>query len=255
MPPARRRRQAASLIELFFAMAILAVLTLISVLCMRQVSKVWHKTSGRDAAMRELMRADAVLQRDLVNSCSGPAQFLTAPVQAGSGTVTTGDALALILADPNQEGLQLTSSGVAVTNLLATYYLAVSTNVAADTGLSPTFAPDASGYEDQCAYKWLIRRETAAPAPIAPGQPPAVPANWFGPTVIEIPSAAWQEPGRRVVARNLLQFRVLHGPPLWELSLTAVAVEDARRKLALGSVPLSQTPYALTHRISVLARN
>ena len=43
--------------------------------------------------------------------------------------------------------------------------------------------------------------------------------------------------------------------PTWTVELCAIAVGDARRKLAMGHVALSTTRYAITHRISLLARN
>ena len=253
--PRPHERRASSLLELLCAIGIFGLLTIMTILSMREVSRVWQKTSARDMAMRELLRVDAVLQRDLVNSSSGPTQSRWSAVQAGSGSVPTSDALAMIVTPPDQTDLALTSDGLAAANRITTYYLGVPANLQASTGLNPTFVADSAGYEDQCPYKCMIRRETTAPAPPLPGQLSEVPANWFTAGVIEAPVLDWREPERRVVARNLLQFRVLQGPPVWDLSITAVSLGDARRALALGSVPLSGTRYAITHRISVVAKN
>lgn len=247
-------RQGVSLLELIFVFALFSALTLISVVCLKQVSGVWQKSSSRDKALRDLLKAEAVLHRDLVNASRGERQSQFAPVSAGSGGITTSDGLALVLPSPEQEGLALSTGGSVVLNRLVTYYLAVPTDLSQRTGLDHSFAPDAQGYEQQCAYKWLIRRETNA-ASAGPNRLSEVPPNWLTSGVIEVPTQMWREPERRVVAANLLQFRVLQGPPLWEIRLTAVAVDDARRKLSLGSVPLSETVYTLTHRVAVVAQN
>jgi hypothetical protein len=205
--------------------------------------------------MRELLRVEASLQRDLVNAAKTAPQSQFGPIQAGAGNLASGDGLALIVPSPDQSQLNLTSQGSAQLDRLVTYYLAVPSQVASLSGLSPVFAADAEGYEDQCAYKWLIRKEEASPGAPLSGGLPEVPSNWLQGSVIETPTTFWRTPDRRVVASNLLQFRVRQGPPQWEITVTAVALGDARRKIALGGVPLSATAYAITHRIGIIAKN
>lgn len=244
----------ASLLELIFVFALFSALTLISVVCLKQVSGVWQKSSSRDRALRDLLKAESVLHRDLVNASKGHRQSQFGPILAGTGGVNTSDGLALVLPHTEQEGLALSLGGSVVLNRLVTYYLAAPSNLTQLTGLNHNFVADSQGYEDQCAYKWLIRRESDA-IPAGPNRLSEVPPNWLTSGVIEVPTQMWREPQRRVVASNLLQFRVLQGPPMWEIRLTAVAVDDARRKLNLGSVPLSGTVYTLTHRVAVVAQN
>lgn len=248
-------RRGFNLLEVVCALGLFAALSLIAVLCLRHVGQVWQRSSARDQAFRELQRAQLAMHRDLLNASRGANQSVFSPVQAGSGSVNTSDALAFVVPSPDQEDLKLSGGGTAVLQRLVTYYLAVPSNVDAQTGLTHTFAADADGYEDQCAYKWLIRKEEDAPAPAGPDQQPEVPPNWLASGVIEIPTQLWQEPGRRVVALNLLQMRVEQGPPLWQIRLTAVAVADARRKLAMGSVHLAPTTYAISAQVGVLAKN
>lgn len=246
-------RRAFSLMEVLCAMAVMAALGLISMVCLLQVSTVWRKTSARDTAMRQLLKAEAELQRDLANVSRAPGQSRFAPIRAGSGGVDTSDGLALLVPDPAQEGLRMTPSGSALLSRAVTYYLAIPPNLEAQTGLPANFAADANGYEAQCAFKWLIRKEEAAPVDGAGGL--ALPAAWLTGGVIEIPDQMWRQPERRVVAINLLGMRVLQGSPLWEIQLSAVAIDDARRKLALGTVPLSSTAFVVWHRVAVVARH
>ena len=244
-----RSRSGVSVLELLCALALFTALSLISMLALRQVSRIWQRTSARDLAMRELLRAEAALNRDLVNAGKMTPQSAYGAVHAGAGAVASGGGLALILPSSDQEDLTLDGQGQPVLDRLVTYYLAVSTTLGPQT-----FAADAQGYEDQCPYKWLVRKERAAPAAV-PGGLPAVPANWLTGSEIETPTSFWRQPEKRVVASNLLQFRVIKGPPTWEITLTAVAIADARRQIALGGVPLSPTKFAITHQVGIIAKN
>lgn len=250
----RRLKRAVSVLELLCAVGLFGALAILSMLALRQVTKIWQRSSARDQAVRELLKAEAVLARDLANGAKTSPQSAYQPVKAGAGAISSGDGLALILPSDQQEQLNLDSQGQPVLDRLVTYYLAVPSNVNALSGLTQQFAPDSQGYEDQCAYKWLIRKETAAPAAV-PGGLPAVPANWLSGPEIENPTSFWRNPDKRVVASNLLQFRVLKGPPTWEVTLTAVALADARRQIALGGVPLSPTTFAITHQVGLVAKN
>ncbi|MFN8606667.1 MAG: prepilin-type N-terminal cleavage/methylation domain-containing protein [Vulcanimicrobiota bacterium] len=242
-------RKGFSILELLTALGLFALLSAIAMLALRQVSRVWQRTSARDVAMRELLKAEAVLSRDLANAGKMAPQSAYGPVKAGAGAIASGDGLALIVPSSEQEQLNLDAQGQPVLDRLVTYYLAVPTSLA-----GPSFAADAQGYEDQCPFKWLVRKQTVAPA-AAPGGLPAVPANWLKGSEIDTPTSFWRQPDKRVVASNLLQFRVVKGPPTWEITLTAVAIADARRQLALGGVPLSPTVYAITHQVGVVAKN
>ncbi len=231
-----------------FSIGLFALLSIITILSMRQITGLWKRTSERDLAMRELLRADRFLTHDLANSAAGDSQWLKQPVQAGTGSVYTGDALAILIPSDDQVQLALTSGGAPVLDRLVTYYPALSSAI--------SFAPlaDSQGYEDSCPYKWLVRKETAAPAPPDAYSLPAVPAGWMSSGVIEVPGQLWKEADRKVLCQ-LHQFRVVQTPPNWTLEITAIAVGEARSKLALGSVLLSPTHYAITHRISVHAQN
>ena len=247
--PGRKAGQAFSLPELLLALAIFGVLSLVSMLSLRTVTKVWQRSSARDLALRELLKAQAALERDLINGSRGPGQSDYRPVASGSGSVFSGDAIALILPDPEQQQLALSAEGSPLADRLITYYLTVPSSY---TG---AFGGDADGYDDRCAEKWLIRCEEAAPSPATPGMLPALPGGWLTGTVIQQPTSFWKTPPRRVVATQLLQFRVIQGPPFWDILLSAVALGDARRQLAVGSVPLTDSRFTLMQRVAVQARN
>jgi prepilin-type N-terminal cleavage/methylation domain-containing protein len=246
---AAHRSRGFSLVEVCIALTLFALLSALAYLCLRQVIAVQRKASGRDEALRNLLRAQESLQRDLGNSSSDPEQWVYAPCQlAATAPFQTSDGLALLVADQNQDGLELSSDSKALHTAIATYYLAL------DPNQSTSFGGDAQGYEDQYPWKWLIRKQSPAPAPVFPRSLSALPAGWLA-SQLEQPIGEWKEDQRRVVARNLLQMRVVQGPPLWELSLSAISLEEAAREGGIGQMPLSQSKFCLTYRVSVVTRN
>ena len=243
-----KSRRAFSLTEVIVALVLFGLLSALGYLCLRQVVGVQRRSAGRDEALRNLLRAAETLQRDLSNSAHQAQRWAVEPALLGTGSARSSDALALLVSPQNQDGLELSSDSKAEYSQIASYYLAV------EPGRSASYVADAEGYEEQCPWKWLIRKQSDAPAAIFPDTLSAIPAGWLA-GQLEQPTILWKEPQRRVVAQNLLQFRVLQGPPMWEIRLTAVSLDEASRELALGQVPLSQHRTCLTYRVSVLAHN
>ncbi|MBT9584314.1 hypothetical protein IV102_13310 [bacterium] len=189
--------------------------------------------------MRQLFLVERSLMRDLADSSRRTGRWDTAPVACGAGSLSTGDALAVVVPGAGTEELKIDAAGNQIANQLVTYYLAVA------PGIVQAFAPDAAGYEDQCPFKWLIRKNEAASQ---------VPPNWLQGSVIEQPTSLWRDTQRKVVATDLLQLRIRRTPPTWEIEVSAVAIADARRKSALGAQPLSGSVFVIVHRFGVIAR-
>ena len=57
------------------------------------------------------------------------------------------------------------------------------------------------------------------------------------------------------VVATLHSFRILSAGPQWEFELRACAVDEARRKISLGSSLLGNSPYMLVQRFSVAVHN
>jgi hypothetical protein len=231
------------------ALAVFGVLSLISMLSLRTAGKVWQRASARDLALRELLKAQVSLERDLVNGARGLAQSDYRPIYSGSASAYSCDAIALILPSPEQQQLEMSAQGSAIADRMVTYYLTV------PSSSNPNFVADADGYDDHCAEKWLVRCEEAAPPAPTQGLLPALPGGWLPGSVIQQPTGFWKDPARRVVAVQLLQLRVHRGPPFWEISLSAVALADARRQMAVGSVSLQGSRFTLVQRVAVQVRN
>jgi hypothetical protein len=213
------------------------------------ISQIWQRTSARDDAIRQLHLARTRLVADLANSSRQPGQFATARVGPNLGLGYDGDALSFLSSDDGSGQSTWTvdpATGAATPAAQITYYLVVPNAPKATSCVAG--APDASGYEQQCPFKWLIRRVDPAPAP-----PPTIASSWT--TFLTRPTAIIQTPARQVVADQLLQFRVFSAAPTWTIRLSAVAVSEATRQITLGSVPLSQSKYTLVEQFSIPAHN
>ena len=230
-----------------------SVLALLTFYCLRQVTLMQLRNSGREEALRNLLRASEVLQRDLVNSAPGPEQFAFQAVNLGT-SVHSSDAVAVLVDPQDQNGLTLDSGGGSVHTLAVTYYLAIPPNVDSLAGTPQVMGADGQGYEDQCPFKWLVRKQEPAPLLAPPAVGTGLPPNWIL-NHLEQPTSLWREPQRQVVSAEMLQFRILHGPPQWDIELRAAARDEARKNLALGQTPLSPTRFCLRQRITVITRN
>lgn len=241
----RRRKTGFSTLELMVAMSMFGMFSLLMFYALQGTSKVWQRTSARDRVLRELVRARAQLTRDLMNSSAAPGQFATGKVGPSLGAGFDGDALTVLNCDDGNGKWTLDANGNAVMQRQVTYALWVPNNVNAKYGFAFSGVADADNYEEACPYKWLVRKVSPAPG----GSPPAIPATWL--TALTRPS---NFASSEVVA-TLLGFRVRSSGAQWELELKATAVDDARRKLPIGSARLGASPYTLIHRFTVGANN
>jgi len=250
MPARSQTHKAFTVVELTLACAIFSLMAVVLALALRQVSALWQKSNAKDEAVRNLLKARSSLQRDLANSSGRAGRWAVAPVPAHLGTGRDSDALSFLSSDSgtNNPNWSTDPTGAAALPVQITYY-GVIPNVPNPGGAVISAGPaDAQGYEQQHPFKWLIRRVDPA------GGPPAT-LNGGWTSWLTQPTSMALGANQQVVANQLLQLRVIQGAPLWTLELRAVGVSDARRKVALGSIPLSQGPYTLAQRFSVLAQH
>lgn len=249
----RRPERAFSLLEVMFAVSFFSLFSLILFYALQSTSKVWQRTSARDAAMRQIVRARSFLSRDLMNGSGRPNQSASAHVGPSLSAGWDGDALTILSNENNSTPWNINTTGGSVLTREVTYSLFVPTNVNARYGGTFPGLADVQGYEDACPYKWLVRRVDPAPPPASPNPEAAVPTNWTT-TLLSRPSTLTSTSTTQVVA-TLHSFRVLSNGPQWEFELRAVAVEEARRKLALGATLLGSSPYVLVQRFAVAVHN
>lgn len=248
----RAKTRAFTVVELTLACTIFSVLCIVLAVSLKQVSDLWRKTNAKDEAVRNILKARSWIVRDLANSSGRTGQWATAPVGPNLGAGRDSDALTFLSSDNGTADQTFStdpSSGQANFQSQITYY-GVIPNYPNPDGTSVVAGPaDPAGYEQQHPFKWLVRRVDPAPG----GAPPAINSGWTA--WLTRPSTFSLGSSQRVVATHLLSFRVLNGAPLWTLELRAVTISDARRKIAVGSTPLSQSPYTIVQRFVVSAQN
>lgn len=245
----RTDKRAYTIAEMLIVFFLFGILSTVLLAALRQVSSVWYRSSARDDAIRQVLKARTRLMKDLANSSGLPKQFATATVPAHH-TGFDGDALTFLSSDDGSAGNTWTvdpSTGVATYQSQITYYLIIP-NAANSYGITASNGPaDAAGYEQQDPFKWLVRR-VDKPAPTT------IPTNWTDFFATQ-PSVASQTAALQVVADQILQFRVLHSAPTWSLQISAVAISDAQRQIAVGRVPLGNSPFTLVEQFAVPANN
>lgn len=246
----RIERRAFTLVEVTISCAIFSVLIVVLALVLRQVSQIWTKTNAKDDAVRQILRVRSNLLRDLANSSAKAGQFAVAQVGPNLGSGFDGDALTFLSSDNglSEDTWSVDNQGQAQLQTEITYYCVIPNVAPPGEIVVSAGAADAAGYEQQHPFKWLIRRVDPAT-----GTPPAVDSAWT--TWLTRPTSTALGANQRVIANQMLGFRVLRSAPLWEFEISAVGVNEARRKLPLGSVPLATSPYTIVQRFSVQAHN
>lgn len=257
-PELRRGRHAFTLLEALVACVIGVVITVVTATALVSASRVLTKSSGRDAATRELHRARAALTRDLSQVRLQPDAFRSQPAPASLGGGADGDYLNFLSAVNITSGAQQPledGSGNPYLFVNVFYYPTIPSNHDALFGQSCTGGNN-GGYDDQCAHKILLRCvEDQNPAydPSDPGTQDVLHPGLTG--LMTRPINFPKTPTRTTVGINLLTFRAQTLPGELRITLKAVSLAEARRKLALGTTSLDSSRFTLEQVFSVFPRS
>ncbi|MBS2034469.1 type II secretion system protein [bacterium] len=243
----RSSQRAFTIVELTLACSIFALVSILMVTAFRDVGDIWRKAGGKDEAMRNILKAKASLQRDLANSGSKANQWAVAAVPPHLPPGKDSDALTFLSSDAGTSGANWSVQADGSPNFASqiTYYGVIPNRPNPGGNTVVAGAADAQGYEQQHPFKWLVRRVDPASSTINSGW-----TSW-----LTQPTTYALGPNQQVVCDQLLQLRVIRGAPMWIIELRAVSVAEARRKLALGNVPLSQGPFTVAQQFSVATGN
>lgn len=242
-----RRKSGFTVVELMISLSIFALMSIVLVMVLKNVTDLWRKADAKDDVVRALMKARGALSRDLLNASSRANQVAVAKVGPHGGPGFDGAALSFLSSDEgnNLPEWSLDASGHAQARSQVTYYLVVPAGPYPN-GVAVAGGPaDSNGFEQQNPFKWLIRRVD----PTTSGLQSSWTSWLVQPGSVNLPA------GQQLVAQNLLGFRVLKTGPLWSFELSAVALKDAQKRLALGQVPLAHSGFTVTERFSVRTNN
>ena len=241
-----------TLLETMISGAMLLLMLALLAYTLKNSEKLFGQSSGRDEAVRQMLLARSALTRDLHNAACGAGQYaqVVAP-ESIAGAGSDGDALTFLSTDDGQHSAGWNTdvaSGEAVLRSQITYWPSVSLRPGPGSIIAQP-GPPLAGYDQQNPCKCLVRRRSDCPAIVA-GQPaPQIDPGWVGWLVRPQTST----PETEIVARNLLSFRVLRSGGLWIFQLSAVALDEARKQIPLGKVPLAGSKFTLEERFSVVA--
>lgn len=248
-----KQKRAFSVLEVTICSAIFCALSVLMFTALKEVAGVWQRSSGREMALGKILRAKARLSRDLSNSSGKAGQWATTTVGPNLGSGHDGDALTFLSADNGTSAGNWTidpNTGEAQLASQITYYCVIpNTNNRWGINVSPG-APDPRGYEQQHPFKWLIRRVD----PVIPGNPPSIDPGWTA--WLTRPTQMIQTPQIQVVADDLLTFRMMPPPaPKWSFEISAIAIQEAAREIAVGQVPLRDVKFKITEFITITPQN
>ena len=251
-------RRAFTLLEVTVVSALAAFLAVMTGLALLQAGRVFSKTSGRDAAARVLAQSRRALESDLVQVSGRPGAMTIVNCPASLGGGSDGQAINFLTAVNVSNGEMAvledgSGSPYFFGNLF--YYVTVPANHDVLYGISCTGGNE-GGFDYQCPHKVLIRgREDQNPSynPSAPATQDVLLPGLN--SLLVRPTGFPKTANRDAVGVNLLTFQVQRQGRELLVDLRAVALQDARRKLALGQVSLSSGAYTLQHRFSVFFKN
>lgn len=257
MSPERRR--AFTMVELVVVTAIGAFIALIAGLALKNAARIFTNTSGRDAAMRHLLKARQVIENDLILARLSGAATAIQPAPATRGGGADGDAINFLSAvNVTSQRVETLADGSGnpyyFQNIL--YYPTTPTNHNALFSISCAGGNEDGGYDFQCPHKILLRRVEDQNPAFNPSDPstqdvllsPLLP---FLTQPTNFPKTA----AINTVAINLLTFRVQRQGGELLVDLRAVALADARANTNMGTVSYRNSPYTLEHRFSVFPKN
>lgn len=267
--PRRRNRRAISLLELMLGTGIFTLIMIVLVGLFNQSLSVWRTTSGSDTAMRELRKTRAALERDLVLS----RPTLVARTQVADhlgGGGSDGEALWFLSpVDPVTGQIVRKSDGSPMWMRNILYYLVVPANHDATFGMHCNGGAAASGYDDRCPHKLLVRKiidDGGATVATDESTEEALIANiapyLTQPTGYDLSGMA--EPGveeKRIIANSLLTFSSQTAPPPNNIGTEvavdqrAMSISEARREVQVGTIPGSDSRFTMQSPFSVFLRN
>ena len=256
-------RLAFSIPELLVAMALLMVLSTISFLAIQQSSKVLFNVSGHQDVSLELAKAKRRMERDLLPASQVSSQICACPDSLGGGG-KDGQAICFLSPfDESGSGPQKNPEGTALFRRNVIYYLSVPLGHQGCTS-----SADASGYDQVCPHKVLIRQrldyQVSAPSGNAQALLPASDlATLLVRPNLENLGASTVDPRVRsieVVARQLLSMRISFNADVdvfgeVEIRLWGANLDDRKKGVVIGQDSLAGKSFLEEHRFSVFPQN
>jgi hypothetical protein len=250
-----------SLTETIVGVGIFSVVIALVMAAMVTSFQTWNQTASQSATEEVLFKAHNLLFRDLTN---------TAPDQVGtslglstiSGSPDSDALWFLSFIDPATgepvygDGSGLGERGAPVWQRNILYYAVVPGDHDALVGQSCTGAGGTDGYEDHCPHKVLIRKvidHTDDPVTGNEQLLTSAAAYLDRPSGLDTSSMTGEEV--RIVGINILHFRATPIMPGFTITMRANSIDEARKRISVGAVPLSDQPTTIERLYTVWPKN
>ena len=250
------RRRAFSLLELCVMLALGSFITIMTVVALRNSTRVWTNTSSRDTAMRDLARARRALQTDLTEVPLAPGRMIISQVPPSLGGGADGDCIQYLSASNSTTGeMTVLTDGSSNPYFFENiyYYAVVPSNHDALFG-GPCTGGNEGGYDYNCPHKVLLRG-------VANENPAFDPSNattqdkLLSPLTLSRPTGLPKGMALNTVAINLLTFQVQRQGAELLVDLRAVALADAKSRKGVGTTSFRSGGYTVTQRFSIFPKN
>ncbi|MCA9790806.1 MAG: type II secretion system protein [Candidatus Eremiobacteraeota bacterium] len=248
------RRRGFSMLEVIVVLGMAALVALIFQLALRQSIGVYRKVGSEDVAMRNLRKARDRLSQELAVSCFQETRVGPGPT---SLVGRDGDAIWFLSAiDPATGNFLRRQDGTPFWQRTILYYPVIPTNKFAGAGLS------VGGYEASCPNKVLVRKVLDTGTPTNPADESTaeqLPSDIS--TFLDRPdnfdTSAMNGQMVTLVATDLVTFQAVADPAVREVrfDVRSLAIGDASRELAVGSVDLFETRFTSRLDFSIFPVN
>lgn len=246
------------MMELMVAMVIGGLIAAVTALSLRNSSKVFTSSSGKDAAMRNLVKVRRALEQELPLASTSPNRMQVGNTPASLGGGADGSYINFLSAINSTTGeMETINDGSGnpwfFENIF--YYVSVPQNHDALYGFSCTGGNE-GGFDYNCPHKVLLRGvvdENTATAPKDSTTEDALlsPINPFLVRPVGFPKGI----ALRSVGVNLLTFQVQRTGAELLVDLRAVSLAEARREVPIGTTSFRTGKYTIEHRFSVFPDN
>jgi len=226
-----------------------------------QAQSVSRHINGADRAQREMRRARATLERDLILANSGQIGRSRMPDYLGGGGDTGESLWFLSPVDPASGQTVLREDGKPCWQRNILYYITIPLNHDQLFGMHCQGGMGSNGFDDRCPHKVLVRRvidsghatvDEATQETLLAGS--AIGAYLVRPMNLQFPQG-------KLVATGLLHFSTLSGPPPASIpteifvDLRSLSLEEAQRHARVGLDSFFGSRFESRAPFSVYLRN
>ena len=258
----RSGRKGVTLAELLIASSIFFIISAVMTAALQQTQQIYTQGLSRDTALQQLMKARNALvaDADLASTDASSLAITTAPSSLGGGA--DGDALMMLSPLDTDGSCALDENNKPFWRRNVLYFASVPTDYNQILGSIATGGNDA-GYDYNCPIKHLFRYELDEDPTDTPRQStnvdsliPFSSVTLARPTAFKSGALGYPRiTATKLVAANILSFRVQRVGAELLFDLRAVALADARKQSGFGTQSWANKPTTLQALFSVVPKN